>query len=125
MDFFIDSYPAALPHIKSGNVKAIAIAGPNRNPQTPDVPTIAEAGVKGYESDAWYAILTPAGTPQAVVAQLNKSIAQALRGPDVQEKLGGLGMQAVGNSSQDAAKFIAAEAAKWSKVARAANIRAD
>ncbi|HYC49100.1 MAG TPA: tripartite tricarboxylate transporter substrate binding protein [Burkholderiales bacterium] len=111
-------------HVKAGRLRALGVTSSKRVAGW-DVPTIAEAGVKGYESDAWYAILTPAGTPQPIVAQLNKTIAQALRAGDVQEKLGSLGMQAVGNSPQEAAKFIAAEAAKWSKVAKAANIRAD
>ena len=90
-----------------------------------NVPTISEAGLKGYEMDAWYAILVPAGTPQAVVAQLNKSIAQAVRAGDVLEKLLSLGMEGVASSPAEAVKYIAAEQQKWSKVVKAANIRAD
>jgi tripartite-type tricarboxylate transporter receptor subunit TctC len=111
-------------HVKAGRLKALAVTSAKRVPGW-DLPTIAEAGVKGYEMDAWYAILVPAATPQALVTQLNKSIAQALHASDVQEKLSSLGMIAVGSSPQDAAKYISAEAAKWNKVARAANIRAD
>jgi tripartite-type tricarboxylate transporter receptor subunit TctC len=114
-----------LGHVKAGRLKALAVTSSKRASGWTDIPTIAEAGLKGYEMDAWYAILVPAGTPQPVVMQLNRQIAQGLRSADVQEKLSSLGMEGVGNSQAEAAKYIAAEAAKWSKVARAANIRAD
>jgi tripartite-type tricarboxylate transporter receptor subunit TctC len=113
------------PHVKAGRLNALAVTSLTRARGWPDVPTISEAGVKGYEMDAWYAILTPAGTPQAIVTQLNSTIAQALRASDVQERLSGLGMEAVGSSPQEAAKYIAAEERKWNKVLRAAKIRAD
>jgi tripartite-type tricarboxylate transporter receptor subunit TctC len=112
-------------HVKAGRLKALGVTSARRSPGWKDVPTIAEAGLKGYEMDAWYAILVPAGTPPATLAQLNKQIAQGLHAADVQEKLSSLGMEAVASSPSDAAKYIAAEAAKWNKVARAANIRAD
>ena len=111
-------------HVKAGRLKAIGVTSAKRVSGW-DVPTIAEAGLKGYEMDAWYAILIPAGAPPAVLGQLNKSIVQALQSQEVREKLSGLGMEAVGTSPQEAAKYIAAEAAKWNKVAKAANIRAD
>jgi tripartite-type tricarboxylate transporter receptor subunit TctC len=114
-----------LGHVKAGRLKALAVTSSKRASGWTDIPTIAEAGLKGYEMDAWYAILVPSGTPQPVVMQLNRQIAQGLRSADVQEKLSSLGMEGVGNSQAEAAKYIAAEAAKWSKVARAANIRAD
>ena len=113
------------PHVKAGRLKALAITSLKRAPGWTDVPTINEAGVKGYEMDAWYAVLVPAGTPSALVAQMNKHMAQALHAGDVQEKLTGLGMQAVANSPAEAAKYIVAEERKWNKVVRAANIRAD
>jgi tripartite-type tricarboxylate transporter receptor subunit TctC len=113
------------PHVKAGRLKALGVTSLKRASGWSDVPTISESGVKGYEMDAWYAILVPAGTPQALVAQINKSIAQALHTPDLQEKLSSLGMEGVGNSPADAAKYIGAEQQKWSKVVKAANIRAD
>jgi len=113
------------PHVKAGRLKALAVTSLKRSSGWPDVPSIAEAGVPGYEMDAWYAILLPAGTPQAVVQTLNGAIAKGLQAPDVRERLAGLGMEAVGDSPASAAKYIAVEEAKWSKVLRAANIRAD
>jgi len=113
------------PHVKAGRLKALGVTSSKRAAGWSEVPTIAEAGVKGYEMDAWYAVLVPAHTPQPVLSQLNTSIVRALHAPEVQEKLSGLGMEAVGNSPGDAAKYIAGEEQKWSKVVRAANIRAD
>jgi tripartite-type tricarboxylate transporter receptor subunit TctC len=112
-------------HVKAGRLKALGMTSLKRASGWTDVPTISEAGLKGYEMDAWYAILVPAGTPPPVVAQLNKDIAQALHAADVQEKLSGLGMESVASSPAEAAKYIAAEQQKWSKVVKAANIRAD
>ena len=111
-------------HVKSGKLRALAVTSAKRVAGW-DVPTIAEAGVKGYEMDAWYAILVPAGTPQPLVTLLHKSIADALRARDVQERLSSLGMEGVGSAPAQASKYIAAEAQKWNKVAKAANIRAD
>lgn len=112
-------------HVQAGRLKALGVTSAKRSSGWPDVPTINEAGVKGYEMDAWYAILVPAGTPKPVLAQLNRQVATALKSGDVPEKLTGLGMEAVGNSPEEAAKYIAAEESKWSKVAKAAGIRAD
>jgi tripartite-type tricarboxylate transporter receptor subunit TctC len=112
-------------HVKAGRLKALGMTSVKRASGWSDVPTISEAGVKGYEMDAWYAILVPAGTPQAVVGQLNKSIATALHAADLQEKLSGLGMEGVASSPADALKYINAERDKWGKVVKAANIRAD
>jgi tripartite-type tricarboxylate transporter receptor subunit TctC len=112
-------------HVKSGRLKALAVTSAKRSSGWGEIPTVAEGGVKGYEMDAWYAILVPAGTPPAIVGSLNKAIATGMRAPDVSEKLASLGMEAVVNDPDAAAKYIAAEAAKWEKVLRAANIRAD
>ena len=111
-------------HVKAGRLKALAVTSAKRVSGW-DAPTIAESGLKGYEMDAWYAILVPAGTLQTLVTQINQQIAKGMHAADVQEKLSGLGMGAVANPPQEAAKYISAEAAKWSKVARAASIRAD
>jgi tripartite-type tricarboxylate transporter receptor subunit TctC len=113
------------PHVKAGRLKALGVTSLKRAAGWNEVPTINEAGVKGYEMDAWYAIVVPAATPQALVAQLNKHIAQALHAPDVQEKLSGLGMESVANSPAQATTYIANEVQKWAKVVKAANIRAD
>jgi tripartite-type tricarboxylate transporter receptor subunit TctC len=112
-------------HVKAGRLKALAMTSFKRAPAWTDVPTINEAGVKGYEMDAWYAILVPSGTAPPLVERLNRSIAQALHTTEVQEKLAGLGMGAVASSAVEAAKYIEDERVKWGKVVKAANIRAD
>jgi tripartite-type tricarboxylate transporter receptor subunit TctC len=112
-------------HVTAGRLKAIGVTSLKRAAGWNSVPSINEAGLKGYEMDAWYAILVPARTPAAVVATLNKAIADGLRSRDVQERLGSLGMEAVGSSPEAAASYIDAESKKWARVARAANIRAD
>jgi tripartite-type tricarboxylate transporter receptor subunit TctC len=112
-------------HVQAGRLKALAVTSIKRSAGWPDVPTIAEGGVKGYEMDAWYTILVPSGTPKNVVADLNRHVVAAIRSGDVPEKLTGLGMEPVGNTPEAAAAYISAEEAKWSKVLKAAGIKAD
>lgn len=111
--------------VNTGKLKAIGVTSLGRSSGWAGVPSISEAGVKGYEMEAWYAILVPAKTPGGAVATLNRGIAQGLKARDVQERLAGLGMEAVGNAPEAAARYIDGEAKKWAKVARTANIRAD
>ena len=113
------------PHVKAGRLRALGMTSAKRSPGWPEVPTIAEAGVKGYEMDAWYGLLVPASTPRALVDTLNKAVSNGLKAPDVQERLASLGVEAVASSPADAAKYIAAEERKWSKVLKAAGIKAD
>jgi tripartite-type tricarboxylate transporter receptor subunit TctC len=123
VDFFIDSYPAALPHIKAGNVRAIAIAGPKRNPQTPEVPTMAEAGVKGFDIDSWMGIFAPARTPPDVIAKLRseiRAILPALKEP--YDKVGGVVLDV---SDAEVGPFIQREYEMWTKVIRDTGIKLD
>jgi tripartite-type tricarboxylate transporter receptor subunit TctC len=123
VDFFIDSFPAALPHVKSGNVRAIAIAGPKRNPQTPDVPTMAEAGVKGFDIDSWIGIFAPAKTPPDILAKLRaetRAIIPALKEP--YEKAGGAIIEM---SEAETGPFIQREYEMWTKVIKDTGIKLD
>jgi tripartite-type tricarboxylate transporter receptor subunit TctC len=123
VDFFIDSYAAALPHIKSGKVKAFAIAGPRRIAQTPDVPTMAEAGVKGFDIDSWIGIFAPAKTPPAILAKLRaetRAIIPSLK--PAYEKIGGTTLEM---SEAETGPFIQKEYDDWTKVIRAAGIKLD
>lgn len=122
---FFSSPLIAREHVNAKRLKAIGVTSLKRPSGWENVPSIHEAGVKGYEMDAWYAILAPAKTPGPVIAALHKQIAQGLKSRDVQERLAGLGMEALGNTPEAAAKYIGAEAKKWAHVARVANIRAD
>lgn len=112
-------------HVKAGKLKALGVTSAKRVAGWSDVPTISEAGLKGYEMDAWYALLVPSSTPKTLVALLNKQTVHALKSADVQEKLSSLGVEAVADSPESAARYIGAEEKKWSKVLKAAGIRAD
>lgn len=122
---FFASPLVAREHVNAGRLRAIGVTSLKRATGWQDVPSIAEAGVKNYEMEAWYAVLALAQTPQSIIKSLHAHIAQALRARDVQERLASLGMEAVGNTPEAAAGYIAAEATKWARVAKAANIRAD
>jgi tripartite-type tricarboxylate transporter receptor subunit TctC len=113
----------ALPHIKAGKLRALAVTSAKRTEALPDVPTIAEAGVPGYDSTQWYGVLAPAGTPRPVVARLHDEMVRALRASDVKERLAADGAEPVGSSPEEFAAFIRAETQKWAKVAKAAGIR--
>jgi tripartite-type tricarboxylate transporter receptor subunit TctC len=116
---------AATPQIKGGRVKAIGIASKNRAASFPDVPTISESGVPGFESTSWGGVLAPAGTPPAVISSLHDEIAKILRMPDVKEKFAGLGADIVGNSPAEFGDYLKAEIAKWSGVIKTSGASVD
>jgi tripartite-type tricarboxylate transporter receptor subunit TctC len=120
-----DALQQAMPHIKAGKLRPIAVASAKRLPQLPDVPTVAEAGVPGYESGAWYGFVAPAGTPKAVVDKLSKEIARVLTLPDVQQVLAAPGLVPVGSTPEQFAQHIKSETAKYGKVIKDANVKVD
>ena len=113
------------PHVQSGALLALGVTSPQRSPGWPGVPSIAEAGVPGYDVEAWYALLAPAGTPAEAVNKLNTAINDALKAPDVQARMGGLGVDPVQGTPAQAAAYLDAEARKWTKVIRDAGIKLD
>ncbi|MCC6212469.1 MAG: tripartite tricarboxylate transporter substrate binding protein [Burkholderiales bacterium] len=114
-----------MPHVKSGRLRPIAVANKARSLALPDVPTIAEAGLAGYEASAWYGLFAPAGTPREVVARLNAEAVRALRRTDVRDKLLAIGGEPAGTTPEEFSSFIAAEIGKWKKVVQEAKIRLD
>ena len=117
-----DNAPSSLPFIQQGKLRALAVTGPKRLPSLPDVPTLDEAGIKGYESLSWSGIAAPAGTPPAVITKLNRAIDRILKTDDVRQKFAALGIDAVGGPPEAFARHIAAENDKWSRLIRSANI---
>lgn len=113
----------ALPHIKAGKLRALGVTSAKRSEALPEVPTIAEAGLPGYESVQWYGVLAPAGTPREIVARLHAEIVRALQLPEVKERLAADGAEPVGDSPEAFAALIKSEIEKWAKVAKAAGIR--
>ena len=122
---FFGNMSSALPHAKSGRVRALAVTGSKRSAIVPELPTIAESGVPGYEVYEWNGVFAPAGTPAAVINRLQSEIARIVHLPDVSEKLAALGAEAVANTPQEAAVFVKAEIAKWAAVVKQANIKAE
>lgn len=113
----------AKPLIEGGQLRGLGVTGPKRAQSLPDIPTIAEAGIPGYEALQWYGLLAPAGTPPEIVTRLHAEMARALMLPDVHQRLAADGAEAAGGTPDEFAKFIKGEIEKWSNVARAANIR--
>ena len=120
VQIIFDPIASALPHIKAGNMRALAITTAKRSALLPTVPTMAEAGLPGYESAAWFGFFAPAKTPRAVVDSLNKEIVGILKQKDVQDKLTGLGIEFVGTSVTELEKLMRTDSVKWKKVFRKA-----
>jgi tripartite-type tricarboxylate transporter receptor subunit TctC len=112
-----------LQHIKSGKLVAIAMAAPKRSPQLPDLPTVAEEGLPGFDVTSWYGIVVRAGTPPAVVQKVQRDIADALKAPDVQTKLAGYGLEPVGNTPEAFDAMIKSETRKWTDIVHKAGIK--
>ena len=114
-----------LPLIKSGKLRPLGITSAHRSPVAPELPTIAESGVPGFEGAAWYGVVVPSRTPAAIVAQLHRDIVHALRLPEVQERLVSQGLELVGSTPDEFAQFIRSEILKWAKVVRISGARVD
>ncbi|HZQ62676.1 MAG TPA: tripartite tricarboxylate transporter substrate binding protein [Casimicrobiaceae bacterium] len=117
--------PAALPHIKSGKLRALAVGTKTRVPALPEVPTMQEAGVPGYEAFSWGGVMGPGAMPTALVNRIHADIVKVLKSPDVQEKLAAQGAIVVAEGPADFAKFLASEIRKWDAVAKKAGIHLD
>jgi tripartite-type tricarboxylate transporter receptor subunit TctC len=120
-----DNLPASLPHIQAGKLKALAVAGKRRSPSLPDVPTIAEAGLAGYEVDPWFGLYGPAGMDPKVVKVLSDAFAEALATPAVKEKLVKAGFTPQGSTAQELEKLTQAEYVRLGEVARKAQMSVD
>ena len=110
-------------HLKAGRVRALAVTSAQRHPDYPDLPTIAEAGVKGYAAVNWYGLHAPAKTPPHIIERLNRNLVATLRSPDIVQQLKDRGIDATPTSPGDYAGFIKTETAKWLPVIRKSNIR--
>jgi tripartite-type tricarboxylate transporter receptor subunit TctC len=120
-----DTAASILPHVKSGKIRALAIARAARLPEYPDIPTFTEAGVRGYEANAWYSMHAPARVPASITAKVHGDLVRVLGMPDIKERLRQLGSEGVGNSPEEFARFVRAEAEKYSKLIREAGIRVE
>jgi tripartite-type tricarboxylate transporter receptor subunit TctC len=115
-NYMFDSITSARPHIQSGKLRALGVTTAKRSSSLPDVPTLAEAGVPGYEVSPWFAVFMPASTPKAIVNKLNAALLDAMKQPDVVARFDAIGAEAVGSSPAELAKHLADESARWSKL---------
>ncbi len=123
VQLYFATMPAAMPHVKSGKLAPVAVTSARRSPALPDIPTIAESGVPGYEASTWYGLLAPAHTPATAIARLHEATAKLLADAALREKLAGQGFEPTGDSPEEFGAYIKSEIAKWGKVIRDAGIR--
>ena len=122
---FFGNLASASPHIKSGKVKALAVTGRTRSPAMPNLPTVAEAGLAGYEVYEWNALFAPAGTASEIIERMQREVVKALALPDVRERLAGLGAEVVGGTAAELDRFRRSELEKWTAIVKRANLKAD
>jgi tripartite-type tricarboxylate transporter receptor subunit TctC len=125
VDFMFDGLGSAIAHIKAGKLVPLAVTSAQRSPALPDVPTLDEAGVKGYSARTWYALWAPAGTPRETVLRLQQETAKAMAGAELRGVWQGLGAESGGQPPEELARLVEAEIAKWAKVVRDSGARLD
>ncbi len=125
VEVYVGSVPALVPHLKAGKLVALGITTASRDPALPDVPTIAESGLPGFEAREWQGIVAPAATPAAVLARLQQGFARTMRDPELKEKLAAAGATPVGSTSEEFAQFLRGEFAVWPAVVKGAGIRVE
>ena len=120
-----DNMPTSLPHIKAGKLRALAVSTLKRSPVLPQLPTVAESGLPGFEVSVWFAVLAPSGTPRDIVQRLNAVLVKALQAPDVKQRLADQGADPVGNTPEQFAAVIQRDLVKWAKVVKDSGVRLD
>ena len=125
VDVMFDNVPNVIGHVRAGKMKALAVSTAQRSALAPEVPTVAEAGVPGYELAVWFGVLAPAGTPRDIVARLNAEIVKLLNSPEVKDRFAKQGVEVRTSTPEQFGEFLRAEVARWAKVVQDANIKAD
>ena len=116
---------AAVPHVKSGRLRALAVTSSQRLPGVPELPTVAESGLRGYQSSQWYGVMAPAGTPTDILNLLNSHIARIMQAPDMKQRMTDSGSLAVGGTREAFASHLKDEFTKWAKVIKQSGARVD
>jgi tripartite-type tricarboxylate transporter receptor subunit TctC len=125
VQLMFDNTPNVLPHVKAGKLRALGSSGTQRSTLAPDVPTVAEAGVPGYEVTVWFGVVAPAGTPREVIRKLNAEVTRILAMPDVRARFLAQGVDPVGSTPEQFGDHIRAQMAKWAKVVQDAGVKAE
>jgi tripartite-type tricarboxylate transporter receptor subunit TctC len=120
-----DTITPVLPHIKAGKLKALAVTTARRSAALPNVPTLDEAGLKGFDLGTWFGVLAPAATPKDIVARLNTEMVKIIKSPEFRQRMAEIGAEPVGNSSAEMAQQIAADTARYAKLVKAAKVSLD
>ena len=125
VQLMFSTMPPALPHVKDGKLRALAVTSAKRSPAAPELPTVDEIALPGFEANTWHGVVVPAGTPETIVGRLNREIVAILHLPEVVERLSGQGAEPVGSTPQEFAAYIKSEALKWAKVVRHSGAKAE
>jgi len=125
LSFMIENMPGTMPYVMAGNLRALAITSPQRSPLAPELPTMAEAGVSGYEMSGWNGIFAVKGTPPEIVGRVHSEVAKILRAPEVRRELAALGAEPVGDTPDEFGAFLKADMARWGKIIQEKGIRSD
>ena len=125
LQFLLAGLATVMPHARSGKIKALAVTGATRSKVAPEVPTVAEAGVAGYEFVVWYGMMVPGGTPAPIIAKINAEIVKVLRSPATSERYAAAGLEPVTNSPAEFAAQLKQEIPRWQQVVKAANIHVE
>jgi len=125
VNLMFDNVPSAISHIRAGKLRALATTGAKRSSVLPDLPTMIEAGVPGFESTAWFGLAMPAGTPREIIARMNAEGQKATRAPDFIKRMADLGYEIVGGSSEQMASMIQDELRRWGPIVKASGAKVD
>jgi tripartite-type tricarboxylate transporter receptor subunit TctC len=125
VQLMFDNAPNVMPHVKAGKLRALGMSGAKRSPFAPDIPTVAESGVPGYEVAVWFGLVAPAGTPREIVQKLNAEVLKILAMPDVRERFVSQGVEPVGSTPEQFGEHIKSQMAKWAKVVQDAGVKAE
>jgi tripartite-type tricarboxylate transporter receptor subunit TctC len=125
VQLMFSTMPPALPHVKDGKLRALAVTSRKRSRATPDLPTVDEAALPGFEANTWHGVVLPAGTPPAIIARLNREIVAILHLHDIVERLSSQGAEALGSTPEEFAAYIRSETLKWAKVVRDSGAKAE
>lgn len=123
--FMFNNLISAVPNVQAGRLRALAVTGATRTPALPDLPTVAEAGVPGYEASTWYAMFAPVGVPQNILERLHREVAAIAKSPDIRKQLQAVGIDPVGGTPAALAQYLRSEIVKWGRVAKASGAKAD
>ena len=122
---YFGNVPSVIQHVRAGKLRPLAVTGAKRSSAVPDIPTVAESGIPGFEVTTWYGVSAPAKTPRPIIDRLNSEMVRALNSPDLRDRLTNAGADPVGNTPEQYTAYVQSEIVKWAKVIKAAGIKGE